>query len=227
MRALRPWLEQRILVAIASATSILWLFIEVAEEVLEGATHEIDTAILMAFRSAASPADPLGPKWFAEFVRDVSGLGSAGVLSLLVAATAIFLLLSGRYRTTLFVLAATVGGGLVSTLLKESFARPRPDLVAHGSYVNTASFPSGHAMMSAVIYLTLGAMIARLLPGRWLKFYVMSVATLLAGLIGVSRVYLGVHWPSDVLAGWAAGAAWALAWWAAAEAAHIGRGTAR
>lgn len=224
MPMLRNWLEPRILGAIAAATSALWLFFEVAEEVAEGGTRRIDTAILMAFRSPGDPANPLGPEWLREFVRDISGLGSPGVLGLLVAATAVFLLLSGKHRTALFVLAATLGGALVSSLLKEDFGRPRPDLVPHGSFVYSASFPSGHAMISAVVYLTLGALVARVVPGRWLKRYVMIVASLLTGLIGISRVYLGVHWPSDVLAGWAVGAAWALGCWVAAQVVNTGNG---
>lgn len=225
MRYLRNWLEPRILVAIVTATSVLWLFIEVAEAVLANHTKEIDTAILLAFRSPANPADPLGPPWVEEMVRDISALGSFAVLGLIVGATALFLLLSGRHRTAFFVLVATLGGALASTLLKQGFARPRPDLVPYGTQVFTASFPSGHAMASAVVYLTLGTLIARLVPGRGLKLYVMAVAAVLSGLIGISRIYLGVHWPSDVLAGWAAGAAWALGCWVVAELVRLGNGT--
>jgi undecaprenyl-diphosphatase len=221
---LRNWLEPRILGVILAATSALWVFIEVAEEVVEGDTHAIDAAILLSLRAVGDPADPLGPRWLEEFARDVTALGSPGVLALLVLVTIVFLLLAGRYRTSLFLLAATTSGAIASALLKQSFARPRPDLVPHEVYVSTASFPSGHAMISAVVYLTLGALVARLVPRRRLKLYVLSVAALLTGLIGMSRVYLGVHWPSDVLAGWAAGAAWALGCWVAAQTVHLGDG---
>jgi undecaprenyl-diphosphatase len=213
MLMLRNWLEVRLLGAISAIASMLWLFIEIAEEVVEGETGEIDTAILMVFRSPEDPTQPFGPGWLREFVRDISGLGSPGVLGLLVAATFIFLFLSKKRRTALFVLLATLGGGLVSILLKEGFGRPRPDLFPHSTLVYSTSFPSGHAMLSAVVYLTLGALIATLIPSRWLKIYVMAIAATLSILIGVSRVCLGVHWPSDVLAGWAAGAAWALGCW--------------
>lgn len=221
---LRKWLEVPILGVIAAITSVLWLFIEIAEGVAKGETDKIDTAILMFFRSTEDPSQPFGPGWLKEIMRDISGLGGPGVLGLLIVATAIFLLLSGRRRTALFVLLATFGGGLVSVLLKEGFSRPRPDLVPHGTFVYSTSFPSGHAMISAVVYLTLGALIARLIPGRWLKIYVMCIAVALSVLVGISRVYLGFHWPSDVLAGWAAGAAWALGCWLVAHFLKLGNG---
>ena len=101
------------------------------------------------------------------------------------------------------VLLVAVGGGvLLSTLLKIGFDRPRPDLVPHGAVVY-ASFPSGHAMLSAVVYLTLGALLARVQPRRLLKLYLLGLAILLTVAVGISRVYLGVHWPTDVVAGWA------------------------
>jgi len=104
----------------------------------------------------------------------------------------------------------------VSFVLKDIMDRPRPDLVSHLVDVQTSSFPSGHATLSAVVYLTIGALLAREQPSRGLRFYVMAVAILATMLIGCSRVYLGVHWPTDVLAGWAIGSAWAMLWWIAA-----------
>jgi undecaprenyl-diphosphatase len=124
-----------------------------------------------------------------------------------------FLYLSGRAHKALAVLGWTAAGALLSTLAKLGFARPRPDLVPHGAEVYTHSFPSGHAMSSAVIFLTLGVMIALVQESRRIKFYVLAFAVLLTMLVGMSRVYLGVHWPSDVLAGWALGAAWATLGW--------------
>jgi undecaprenyl-diphosphatase len=224
---LRKWLEVPILGAIVVITSVLWLFIEIAEGVAKGETGKIDTAILMAFRSPEDPAKPFGPAWLSETMRDISGLGSPGVLGFLVVATIIFLLFSEKHRMALFVLLATLGGGIVSVLLKGIFGRHRPDLVPHGTDVYSTSFPSGHAMMSAVVYLTLGALVARLIPGRWLKIYVMGIAATLSILIGISRVYLGVHWPSDVLAGWAVGAAWALGCWLVAHVINLEDGAMR
>lgn len=219
-RFLKNWLEPRILGAITAVCSLL-LFLELAEEVTEGDTGAIDKAILLAFRTVGDVDDPLGPPWLEEFGRDVTGLGSAGVLTMLVIATTVFLLLAGRARTALFVAAASFGGMIASNLLKALFDRARPDLVAHDIYLYTTSFPSGHAMQSAVVYLTLGALLARLVHRRILKAYVLSLAVFLAFIIGVSRVYLGVHWPSDVLAGWAIGGAWALGCWTLAQALGI------
>jgi undecaprenyl-diphosphatase len=138
------------------------------------------------------------------------------VLSFITLAVAGFLVLQRKTHAALFVLVAVGGGLLLSSLLKMGFDRPRPDLVPHGSVVYTASFPSGHSMMAAVTYLTLGALLARVQPRRSLKLYLLGLAVLLAVAVGVSRVYLGVHWPTDVLAGWALGAAWALLCWTVA-----------
>lgn len=206
----RNRLTLRLLALTVAATSSLALFIEIAEEVVEGDTHTIDRWILMQLRNAGNPGDPIGPRWFEDFVRDITAIGSPAVLGLFVLITFFFLFLAGQKRLSLFVLAATAGGGLTVTMLKQGFDRPRPNLSPDGVYVYTASFPSGHAMVSALVYLTLGALIARLVPGAGLKLYVITTAFILSGLVGLSRVYLGVHWPSDVLAGWAAGAAWAL-----------------
>jgi undecaprenyl-diphosphatase len=219
----RRWLEPRILAPLAISVAALWGFLELTDEVFEGEAHTLDTRILLALRAPGSPGDPLGPGWFEELVRDITALGSTGVLSLIVLATVLFLLLDGRARMAGFVLLATGGGALVSSLLKELFGRPRPDLLPHGMQVYTASFPSGHAMLSAVVYLTLAALLARVVPTRRLKIFLLSVAMAVVALVGMSRVYLAVHWPSDVLAGWAAGAAWALACWGGAQVLTVER----
>jgi undecaprenyl-diphosphatase len=121
-----------------------------------------------------------------------------------------YLLLAGKRNAAIAVFVAVAGGQILSTLLKLGFDRVRPDLVPHGSFVYTSSFPSGHSMMAAITYLTLGAMLARVQATIRIKIYLLTVAVFLTVLVGVSRVYLGVHWPTDVAAGWAVGAAWAL-----------------
>lgn len=187
------------------------VFIEITDEVLERESDPIDRALLMWLR----PSDP--PRWVLELARDITALGSTVVLTMWVAVTALFLLFSGRVRSCAFVVAAAGTGMLMSTGLKMIFNRERPDVIDHGLYVATASFPSGHAMLSAVVYLTLGALISELVRPAWQKLYIIAVAAFLTCIVGFSRLYLGVHWPTDVLAGWAAGAAWAIGSWGLAR----------
>lgn len=205
--------EWPILLASLIAAAAIWTFIELADEVVEGSTHALDRALLLAMRSEADPADPLGPAWLEEMMRDFTALGGVGVLTLLTAGAVGYLVLTDKRRAALAVALSVAGGILLSTLIKMGFDRPRPDLVSHGSHVYTASFPSGHSMMAAVVYLTLGALLARVRPHKRVKAYILSCAVVLTVLVGISRVYLGVHWPTDVLAGWAVGAAWALLCW--------------
>jgi len=191
----------------------LWGFVELAEVARDTTAHAFDTDIMLAFREASRPDDPIGPLWLEEAVRDITALGSVVVLVLVTAAAIFYLLLIGWWRQALVVIVAVGGGQIVSSLLKLGIDRPRPDLVSHLVNVQTLSFPSGHAMMAAVTYLTLGSMLAGIVPGRSTRIYVLGVAILITLLVGVSRVYLGVHWPSDVLAGWCAGFAWATLCW--------------
>lgn len=193
-----------------------WAFLATADWVEDGGSMRLDRAILLSFRLSGDPATPLGPGWLQEAARDVTGLGGTFVLTLITAATAIYLSLTGRRHVALFVVVAVAGGSLLGTLLKLGFDRPRPEIVTHAMRVYTASFPSGHAMMSATTYLTLGALLARVHAPAAVKAYFMALAIVLTLLIGLSRLYLGVHWPSDVLAGWSLGAAWAgLCWYIA------------
>jgi undecaprenyl-diphosphatase len=211
----RDRIEIGFLLPLLLITAGVWGFVALADEVLEGETHAFDTALLLALRDGADRADPLGPPWFEDMVRDLTAVGGVAVLSLLTLAVIGFFLLQGKTRTALLVAVSVGGGSLLSYALKLGFDRPRPDLVAHGAHVMTASFPSGHSMLSAVTYLTLGGLLAHGLAPRRLKVYVMSLALLLTLLVGATRIYLGVHWPTDVLAGWAAGASWALICWTA------------
>lgn len=219
VRLLR-WLgnhELGTLTLLAGITAAIWAFAEVAEEVLENSTRTFDEALLLAMRNSADLSDPLGPPWLEELGRDLTALGGVGVLALLAAAVIGYLLLSDKRRAAA-VLALAVGGGLLLSLgLKGIFERPRPDLVPHGSIVYTASFPSGHSMMAATVYLTMAALLARVHQSRRIKAYLLLVALTATFLVGVSRIYLGVHWPTDVFAGWAAGAAWALFCWLVAR----------
>jgi undecaprenyl-diphosphatase len=203
--------EASLVVSIGLIGAALWLFISIAGEVVEGETTAWDRRLLLALRSAADPATPWGPPWVQEMARDFTALGGVAVLTLMTAAVIGYLLLAGKRHAAIAVFVAVAGGLILSTLLKLGFDRARPDLVPHGSFVYTSSFPSGHSMMAAVTYLTLGALLARVEASIRIKIYLLTVAVCLTVLVGVSRVYLGVHWPTDVAAGWTVGAAWALA----------------
>ena len=205
--------ERQMLLGLALSAFALWVFIEVAEEMREGDSLKFDQWLLMALRSASDPATPFGPAWLREVMRDVTALGSTVLLLLVTLASIGFLALSKHRHAALLVAAAVFGGMLLSASLKAGFDRPRPDVVLHTMRVYSASFPSGHAMMSAVVYLTLGALFAATQQSIRLKLYILGLSAFLTVLVGVSRVYLGVHWPTDVLAGWALGASWAMACW--------------
>ena len=210
-------LELRTILLLLTLAGGIWGFVALAGAVMEGDTAALDRALLLALRSPAEPERPLGPPWLREVARDITALGSIAVLSLLTLAAAAFLAMRRLWNATALLLVSVAGGMLASTLLKGAFARPQPDLAGYGATVFTASFPSAHAMLSAVVYLTLGALLARVEPNPRVKLFVLSVAALLTALVGVSRIYLGVHWPTDVLAGWAVGTAWALLCWLVAR----------
>lgn len=218
--AMYRWISGReplVLAALLVLTLCTWGFIELTDEVLEGSTREIDIWLLQALRQPGRPELPLGPPWLGEIGRDVTALGGVFVLVLFSAAVTVFLLLDGKRHAALFLAVAALSGIALSFSLKGVFRRPRPDVVPHLSHVATSSFPSGHAMMSAIIYLTLGALLAAVLETVWQRVYVLGLAVLLTVLVGISRVYMGVHYPTDVLAGWAAGLTWALLCWLAAR----------
>lgn len=207
--------EWPILLGLMVPAAAIWILLELADEVREGSTAALDEALLLLFRNPLDRSDPLGPPWLQEMMRDFTALGGVGVLSMIVLAACGYLMLLRKKRAAVAVLLAVAGGVLISQLIKAGIDRPRPDLVPHGSHVSTASFPSGHSMMAATVYLTLAVMLARVQP-RWRsRSYLIGCAILIVMLVGVSRVYLGVHWPTDVLAGWSVGAGWAIGCWGA------------
>lgn len=197
-------------------TSIFFLFALIALGFV-GAQHllggDFDRALLLALRTPGNPADPWGSTQFEEAVRDVTALGSFIILTMVTIISVGFLIALKRYAEAGMMAFAAVGGQALSETLKAFFDRPRPDFVAHVVDTTSASLPSGHAMMSAAIYLSLGAMLAQVQPKRRLKTYIHVTALLLTLMVGASRVYLGVHYPTDVLAGWCLGAAWAILCW--------------
>ena len=202
--------------AFLAAAAAFLAFTELADDVLEGENHQIDTTILLMMRGA-DLADPIGPPWAEEMMRDITALGGVAVLTLVTIFSAIYLFLKKRKDLVLYLAAAAITGTVLSNLLKAGFSRPRPDIVPHEIVVYTASFPSGHSLVAAVIYLTLGVILAEAQARYRIKIYILTVAVVVTLLVGISRIYLGVHWPSDVLAGWLTGTAWAFMLWIAAH----------
>lgn len=190
----------------------LWGFAELADAIGEDATQQFDEMVLKSLREPGNPEELIGPPWIEQALRDVTALGGVTVLTMFTFIVCIYLWIVGEWKLSLFAFVAVASGTIVTFALKDVFDRPRPQLVPHILVsVSSYSFPSGHAMASAIVYLTLGAMLTESQP-RWrIKAYVMAVALLLTFAIGTTRVFLGVHYPTDVLAGWAAGFAWAYA----------------
>jgi undecaprenyl-diphosphatase len=211
--------EIRTLAGLMTVAAAIWAFLAIADEVGESETLPTDRRLLLLLRTPGHPADPIGPRWFEESMRDVTALGGFTILTLLTVVGASVLLFYGKTKQAVVFVATVLAAEISSDLLKLVYDRARPDLVPHGAYVYSHSFPSGHSTVSAAAYLTLVSVIASLDPHRSAKVFLFAIAGLVVLSIGFSRVYLGVHWPTDVLAGWALGAAWALAarlvlgWW--------------
>jgi undecaprenyl-diphosphatase len=201
------------IVTLGAVALLLLGLVWFGREILDGDTAEIDRAIMLAMRVPGHPEQPVGPHWLPSAVRDVTALGSSTVLTMVVFVTACFLALLRRWRAAILVVGATTLGALAVTLVKALIARSRPDLVGRLMEEASHSFPSGHAANSAIVYLTLATLLFPVVRGWRMRGFVLATAMLLVGMIGVSRIYLGVHWPSDVLAGWAFGSCWALLWW--------------
>lgn len=196
-----------------TACVALFAFVSLAGEVMEGDTEALDSRLLLMLRDPADPAQLRGPAWFESALLDLTAMGGPVILGMVVLAVTGFLALQGRQRTALVVLVASMGGQLLNELLKFGFDRPRPSIVPHLRDVASTSFPSGHAMQSAIIYLTLGALLMRIAERRLTKVFCLGTAVFLTLIIGLSHVFLGVHYPTDVIGGWMFGFAWASACW--------------
>lgn len=203
-------IESRILILFLAVLGIGFGLVKLGSEVAHGDTFAIDKAILTGLRQAGDTALPIAPQWVTDAMIDITALGGVTVLTLVTLFAVGFLIASGKYRAGLFVGASVGAGALMAKGLKAIFTRARPEIVEHLVPVNSASFPSGHAMSSALVYLTLAMLVARTRPSRGVRVYLISCAIMLTLIIGCSRVYLGVHWPSDVIAGWGVGGMWAV-----------------
>jgi undecaprenyl-diphosphatase len=201
--------HKRILIVFLLLSALAGALLMFASEVMEGETLAFDRWILLAMRSPTDPAIPAGPAWLRLSMADVTALGGYTVLTMLTGFAVVYLIIVRKAVTALFLAGSVISGLLMSSILKFVYLRPRPELVAHLVPVQTSSFPSGHATNAAVVYLTLAILLANAEKNRWVRSYLMAIAIFLTVAVGVSRVYLGVHWPSDVLAGWCVGGAWA------------------
>jgi undecaprenyl-diphosphatase len=211
----KRWAPRLPLPALAIAVP-LFVFGAIAEDVVEGEPFAFDRAILLDMRMPGSPAIPIGPVWLPEAARDLTSLGSFLVIGLILFSVAGYLLLERRRGDAWWILSAVLGGILLNDAIKLAIGRPRPNIIDPAVAVFSSSFPSGHASLSAIAYLTLGALLARTHRSIAMRIFLMSLAGAIAILVGISRIYLGVHYPSDVLAGWCIGSAWAIACWAIA-----------
>lgn len=203
---------------VAMITAICFLlFAAVAVVVTAGFSEAIDRELLLAFRAPGDPSDPWGPAWFEEAAAEITTLGGYTILSVVVAVVSGTLLILRKFEATVFLLAAVGTGSIVSTLAKQVFDRARPALVDHLDPTFTSSFPSAHAMVSAFTWMTLVAIASRFVESPALRGFLISGAIVICVVVGISRVYLGVHWPSDVVAGWFFGGGWAGLCWLTAN----------
>lgn len=191
----------------------LFLFIQIADAVHDKETYSIDNEILLMFRSSEDISKPLGPERFQYIVRDITSLGSSTLLTIISLIVVIYLGLKKETRSIIYVLSAAIGGGILVQILKILFARPRPEIAGQLVSEITMSFPSGHSAMSAVVYLSIAVLISRIESLYKTRVFIITTALAISFIVGISRIYLGVHYPTDVIAGWMIGLFWALLCW--------------
>lgn len=205
-----PLLTSRSLIVALIVVACGLGFVTLSEEVFEGETRHIDEWLLRSLRRNDDPAVPIGPSWLREAGMDITALGSPAILVLMISAVLGLMQIRGKRREMALTIVISLSGSLFALLLKYLLGRDRPTVVPHLREVTTPSFPSGHAMVSAVVFMTLGILLTKIVEGRRAKLYCLAWALLLTILVGISRIYLGVHYPTDVVAGWLAGIGWAL-----------------
>lgn len=202
-RRRRP--ELTIAAGLASIAFLAFVVLKLGSEIAEGETDAFDRAALIWVRSHLG-----GSPGLRSVMLDLTSLGDTAVLAIIVVLVTGYLAIIGRPRLAALLALQTAVGTSLASLLKPWFGRIRPDVVPHWVDVTSASFPSGHAANSAVVYLSLAALAARVAPNPHARVCLMMTAVVLACGIGLSRLYLGVHWPTDILAGWALGGAWVI-----------------
>jgi len=205
--------ELTVLTGMLIVTGGVWIYVALSTAVMGGTLDHFDESVVRSMRQPDDAMQPRGPDWFNEMARDITAMGGYTILLIIILGVSGFLWLNKKYYAMWFLIAATITGYLFMMSLKVIMDRPRPDFVSQLSHTHSASFPSGHSMMAAIVYLTCGALLTRMSEKRRIKFYFLAVPMLITLLVGMSRVYMGVHFPTDVLAGWTAGLVWATACW--------------
>jgi undecaprenyl-diphosphatase len=204
--------EREIVILLVGVAACLLLFRQIAEIVEEGRANAFDLRVLHTLRPVGLPHDSLGWIWANIGASDLSAMGSISVLTYIVVLVSGLFLGLKRWREAALLFLASAGGLIMTVGLQDLFNRPRPPLTLEEAAGLNASFPSGHALLSATVYLTLGTLIGHFADRRFVRFYALGAAVVLTVIIGVSRIFLGMHWCTDVLAGWCIGLGWALTW---------------
>jgi undecaprenyl-diphosphatase len=205
--------ELGLIAAILAVAGGVLAFLGVADAVTDGHAKAFDQGLMLMLRHPGDISQPIGPHWLRLAATDLTSLGSIIVLALIVLIVMGLFAAQRRLREAALLFCACGSGLLMLDVLKLVFGRERPPVAMHAVEVGNASFPSGHAMLSAIVYLTLATLVAHFADRRREKTYALAAGAFVTLTVGVSRVYLGVHWPTDVMAGWALGAAWAMLWW--------------
>jgi undecaprenyl-diphosphatase len=207
--------KKRYRLPVALAVMSVLSFVAVTACVVTGLTADFDRRVMFLFRNGSDhSATIIGPPWVQEVGRDVTALGSLSIMGLLTIGAVGFLVLTRKWRLAVSSVVIVIGGLLIANALKYAIARPRQDFFALGAKVFTTSFPSSHAALSAITYPLLASLLSGPLVNRQSRSYIWAAAVLIVVLVGGSRLYLGVHYPTDVLGGWLLGAAWFSGCWA-------------
>ena len=206
-------LEAQALLIWFALASALWIFFTLGSEIGEGDTSAFDRQLITLLRTSGNSGEPIGPAWFKDSMRDVTALGGFTFLTLMTIVVVLALLFHRKRREAIILTATAVSAQISIEILKFLYDRPRPALLIPQIRAFTKSFPSGHTAESTAIFLTVATVIASLETKHHTKILAYTVATFAILAVGFSRVYLGMHWPTDVLGGWVLGTAWAAAAW--------------
>lgn len=194
-----------------AAAALCWLGFALATWLVHTGQSAPFDEMGLRFWRAGPELRPRGPLWLLEAVRDFTALGGFLLRHIVLIGAGGALVFLGLRREAALLVGTDVSGWAVCSLMKEAFGRPRPDIVPHLVEAGGSSFPSGHSFNAAVVYIAIGLAFAAMSPRRTVRWTIIGAAAAMSMLVAISRVWLGVHFPSDVLAGWLGGAGWAFA----------------